>query len=152
HADLADAARARLLGAEQPQPAARPLKVRASGALAERLVRPEWRTEGDEWDAAVEERATADLVASAMTTLNGWASPPWIRTGWFHAHLLLADAVDQSENVARARSDFQRLQEADYGNATARVNLERDLVDALTADCRRTVAGYTVKREYFNAE
>ncbi|HLF22784.1 MAG TPA: hypothetical protein VI565_02605 [Burkholderiales bacterium] len=32
------------------------------------------------------------------------------------------------------------------------MNLERDLVTSLTADCRMIVAGYTIKREYFNAE
>jgi hypothetical protein len=152
HADLSDAARARLLGAEQPLPAGQRLRVRASGALAERLVPPEWRTAGDEWDAAFEEHAAADLVASAMTTLDGWFSPPWIRTGWFHAHLLLADPADESESAARARGDFQRLNDGDYRDAAERVNLERDLVRVLTADCRRAVAGYTVKREYFNAE
>jgi len=33
-----------------------------------------------------------------------------------------------------------------------RINLERDLVKALAAGCRTAVAGYTVAREYFNAE
>ncbi len=152
HADLADAARAPALAAEPSGPAGRPLKLKASGTLAERLVRPEWQTQGADWDAAVEEIAVADLIASSMRVLDGWFAPPWIRTGWFHAHLLLADPADQSEDALRARGDFERLEAGDYGGAAERVNLERDLVGALTAGCRRVVAGYTVKREYFNAE
>ncbi len=40
----------------------------------------------------------------------------------------------------------------DFNGLVERVNIERDLVASLTAGCRNTVAGYTVKREYFNAE
>ena len=32
------------------------------------------------------------------------------------------------------------------------MNLERDLVGTLTQDCRRTVIGYTMKRQYYSAE
>ena len=41
---------------------------------------------------------------------------------------------------------------ASFDGVVDRINLERDLVAALTAGCRNIVAGYTVKREYFNAE
>ena len=37
-------------------------------------------------------------------------------------------------------------------NQVERINLERELVKALSAGCRTVVAGYTVKREYFNSE
>jgi hypothetical protein len=33
-----------------------------------------------------------------------------------------------------------------------RIKLERDLVSTLTSGCHRIVAGYTVKRQYFNDE
>jgi hypothetical protein len=44
-----------------------------------------------------------------------------------------------------------RLQEIDYAGAAERINLERGLVQSLLAGCRAAVAGYTVKREYYNA-
>ena len=33
-----------------------------------------------------------------------------------------------------------------------RVNLQRELVTAVTDNCRKVVAGYTVKRQYFSGE
>ena len=50
------------------------------------------------------------------------------------------------------KSASQRLMTGDFSDVAERINLERDLVAALTADCHNVVAGYTVKREYFNAE
>src|SRR5215471_11157175 len=44
------------------------------------------------------------------------------------------------------------LQHADYDSQVARINLERDLVKALTADCRVQVMGYTVRENYFNGD
>jgi hypothetical protein len=152
HADLVDGARARTLAAPAGPPSDRPLKVKASGALAERLVRPEWRAQDADWDVAIEEAAVVDLVAPSMHMLDGWFSPPWIRAGWFHAHLLLGDPADDGEDALRARNDVRRLEAGEYANAAERVNLERDVVRALNAGCRHMVAGYTVKREYFNAE
>ena len=46
----------------------------------------------------------------------------------------------------------QRLETGDYRDTVERVNLERELVAALTGGCRKRVAGYTVKRQYFSAE
>ena len=153
HLDLADAAKARILGgASDPPSLPRALKVAAAGAVAKSLVRPDWQTQGSDWDAAIEEVDAAQLVASSMTALDGWFGPPWARAGWFHAHLLLADAVAESADAVRARSYLQRLEAADYANAVERINLERDLVTALTSSCRKLIAGYTVKREYLNAE
>jgi hypothetical protein len=128
------------------------LKVRAEGALARSLVRPEWSTEGADWDAAVADVGARDLVASSTAAMNGWLGPRWTRSGWFHAHRLLADLVLEPERKQRADADLARLQGGDIESATARVNVERDLVGSLTAGCRAVVAGYTVKREYFNAE
>jgi hypothetical protein len=154
HVDLADRAKARVLGnsAEPSQPFPRALKLAAEGALAKSLVRPEWYTQDSDWDAVIEEVDAAGLVASSLVVLNGWLGPPWVRTGWFHAHLLLADASADSADGARARSYFQRVEASDYADAVERINLERDLVTALTSSCRKVVAGYTVKREYLNAE
>src|SRR5690606_15361929 len=76
--------------------------------------------------------------------------PRWVRSGWFHAYSLLADAIADPEAKRRVEADASRLQSGEAGDATARANLERDLVRRLTAGCRAAVAGYTVKREYFN--
>ena len=52
----------------------------------------------------------------------------------------------------RVEADLAAPQAGDFGGLVERINLERDLVAALTAGCRRIVAGYTVKREYVNVE
>ena len=152
HADLAEAASARFAGggADARASAARSLKVRAEGALAQDLVRPEWRTEGADWDAVIYEVDARRLVASATALVNGWSGPRWVRSGWFHAHRLLAEWMEP-QLKERVEADVGRLQSGDVVDAAERANLERELVRRLTAGCRAAVAGYTVKREYFNA-
>jgi len=154
HADLADAARSRLLGdpADASAPAIRSLKVRAGGALAKSLVRPAWSTKGSAWDAAVDEVSAADLVASSTMAMNGWLGPPALRTGWFQAARLLAPSVDDPAAQERVQGNLRRLETGAYENALERINLERELVAQLAAGCRALVAGYTVKREYISTE
>jgi len=150
HVDRAEAEKTRLLSA----PAASPphnLMVRAGGTLAS-LVRPEWQAKGVDWDAAVEEVGAAELVASSTTSINGWLGPPWVKSGWFHAERILADATDDAEATHRTEVMSQRLETGDYRDAVERVNLERELVAELSGGCRKRVAGYTVKRQYFSAE
>jgi hypothetical protein len=80
---------------------------------------------------------------------NGWLGPPWLRTGWFHARLLLADIVNPSYRIG----EMVRLLEADaFASPAERINAERDLVAALTQGCRAAVAGYRVRREFINVE
>ena len=141
HVDRAEAEKARLLAAAAPL---RQLRVKAGDGLAG-LVRPEWRAEGAEWDAAVEAVGAAELVAGSRSSLNGWLGPPWVKTGWFHAERLLADATGDAAIA-------QRLESGDYRDAVERVNLERELVAALITGCRTRIAGYTVKRQYVSAE
>ncbi len=145
HVDRAEAAKARLLGPPAAPP--RDLRVKADGPMAG-LARPEWRAPGTEWDAAVEAIDVAELVAGSMNLLNGWLGPPWVKTGWFHAARLLADAATGQRSEALA----QRLEGGDYRDAVERVNLERELVAALDSGCRERIAGYTIKRQYFSAE
>ena len=148
HADLAEAAAARWLGAE---PGTTPPKVKAEGALAQKLVPQEWQRDGDA-DATVAEVDAADLVASSALATNAWLGPPWLRAGWFHAALILGDAADGPDKRQAIQADLARLKAADYENAVERINVERELVTLLTGGCRKVVAGYTVKREYFSAE
>jgi hypothetical protein len=154
HVDLADAAKARLLGgaADGAAPALLALKVKARSALAQSLVRPEWQSQDAGWDAAVEDVSAADLVASSAIGTNGWLGPPWLRTGWFHAALLLDEAGGDPLKHESIEADLGRLKSGAYGDAVERINLERDLTALLAGSCRKIVAGYTVKREYFSAE
>ena len=154
HADLAEAAKARLLNdarASAPAPARR-VKVRASGSVASDLFPPNWLTESANWDATVEEVPAAELVAVAKTQVNGWLGPPWVRTGWFQAAQLLQPSVDKPVDRDRVQADLLRLQTGAYQSAVERINLERDLVSELTVGCRALVAGYTIKREYISTE
>ena len=154
HVDLAAAAKARLLGSPTDATGAivGELKVRTVGALARSLVRAEWQAGESDWDVAINEVSADDLVASASVALNGWLGPRWVRTGWFAAYRLLVDAIVDPARLRRIESDVARLRAGDYEGSVERINLERDLVGALVGGCRKTVAGYTVKREYFNSE
>jgi len=144
HADLAEAARARRADGE----AVPGLKVKANGALA----RPGWSAQGDDWDAEVLEVDAAGLVASAMGMTNGLIAPPWLKAGWFHAERLLADAAGDPALQRRGEADRTRLIAGNYSGLTERINIERNLVSALIGDCRKIVAGYTVKRESINID
>ena len=148
HADLAAAAKRRWIASEGKPPAG--LKVKPVDVLAKRLVRSDWQTQVLDWDAAVATIDADAMVAQAMTAVNGWLGPPWLREGWFHADLLLADAPTEPEAKGRAAADVERLTSGDYADMVEHVNLERDLVSVLSGGCRKTVAGYTIKRHYFS--
>jgi len=149
HSDRAAAAQTRLVAAASGTTA--PLRVTAADAIAA-AIPPQWRSPDAAWDVAVETIDAAGLAATAATTLNGWLGPPWVRTGWFQAVQLLADATADDETRQRIAAMTARLEAGDYGDTLERLNLERGLVGALAGNCRRTVAGYTVKRQYFSAE
>jgi len=153
HADLAAAAQARFLHAASDRPAFdRRLKIKTSGSPTQNLIRPEWSARDGDWDAEIVEVGAAGLVASATVAINGWVGPPWLRNGWFQAERLLADTIPDPERKQRVASDLTQLTSGDIDGLAARINLERDLVTALTSGCGTMVAGYTVKREYVSAE
>ena len=151
HVDLAQAAKARLLAAKSDL-ATRELKVRTSGKLARSLVRPASSAESAQWDVELVEVGAAELVLSATLAINGWLGPPWLKEGWFHALLLLGDSSVASEMRERVEAAAKRLQAHDFRGLAERINLERGLVATLARSCRTLVVGYTMKREYFNAE
>jgi hypothetical protein len=151
HVDLAEAAKARLLETKA-ELATRAPKVRASGALARSLVRPAWLAVGNDWDVELMEVEAAELVRSSTLAINGWLGPSWLKEGWFHALRLLGDSLDASEAKARVEALAKRLEAHDFHDLAERINLERELVATLTGGCRALVVGYTIKREYFNAE
>jgi len=150
--DLAEAAKARFQNDSHSSATARRVKVRATDSVAQDLLPPNWLTQAPDWEAEVEEVSAATLVAAARTQLNGWLGPPWVRTGWFQAMQLLQPSIDNPVDRDRVRANLRRLQRADYRSAVERINLERDLISALTASCRALVAGYTLKREYVSVE
>jgi hypothetical protein len=147
HADLAATAKARF---SDGAAAARDLRIKGGGSLAQ--SHPEWSARDADWDAEVGEVDAAELVASAMLSVNGWLAPPWVKTGWFHAERLLADAADDADRRRRVESNLARLEAGTFSGLVERINLERGLVTALTGTCRKIVAGYTVKHEYVNVE
>jgi hypothetical protein len=148
HADLAERA---LAAARAPEPAGAPaLRVRARGRLAERLVGAR-RAAGDgAWDAVVEEIPTTEVLSRA-TTVNGWMGPPWIKEGWFQAWVLLAPAIRDADGRRRVDEALQRVT-AGADRLEDRIARERELVGALGAGCERVTAGYTLRREWVNAD
>ena len=150
YVDRADDARRRILGSRAP-PQHAAIRVHAGSALARSLVRAEWLAQAPPFDATVEEVDVSGLVADATTASNGWLGPRWVRSGWFHAYRVLGGSLRDAAAVEKAQADVARLQAADQG-ALERIHLERELVQSLVADCRTMVAGYTAKRELFNAE
>jgi hypothetical protein len=153
HSDLADAARAHFFGtAREAGSVPQGLQVKAEGAAALSVVRPERLAKGDRWDAAIAEVDAGRLVSEATVAINGWLGPRWVRSGWFHAYRLLFDAVADPTAKSQVTDGIERLRHARYDNQVERINLERDLVKALSGGCRTVVAGYTLKRQYFNAE
>ena len=152
HFDMAEAAKSKLRDAAAPAaPVTAALRVHARDELAKSLVPPAWIVAGVEWDAEVTSISIADLIRSTRIAMNGWSGPAWIRTGWFQAYLLLRGGLDDSSRL-RSEELLSRLRPGAYESAAERINLERELVAGLTAGCQAQVAGYIVKREYFNAE
>ena len=153
YADLAEATKTRFLRPAAETSAAPLVNLRVKvGSALKNLVRPEWIAQGPAWDVAIEEIGAAELVAASMTSVNGWLGPPWMKTGWFHAERILADAIEDGDARARADAAIERLEASDYRDAVERINLQRELVTTLTGSCRKLVAGYTVKRQYFSVE
>lgn len=148
HFDLAQSAK-KAAEAAAPAPA---LRLRAKGALAERLVRTPARGDAKDWDATVEEIDLESLVGPGRVSFAGWLGPPWIKEGWFHAYLLHAAAIGDPATRQQAEGLFKQLASGGGGSGGERIELERKLVRALTGGCERMVAGFTVRREYFSSE
>jgi hypothetical protein len=151
HVDRAEAEKARVLADEPAASAPRmeDLRVKAEGGIARSLVRSAWLAAESDWDVEVVETDIATLIASARYATNGWAGPPWIRSGWFHTYLLLSEKGGDKD-PEHIKADLERLRTFDHDGVVERINLERSLVSTLAGSCRVRVAGYTVKREYFS--
>ncbi|MFQ5763591.1 MAG: hypothetical protein ACE5GT_01570 [Rhodospirillales bacterium] len=150
HFDRAARAKSRFLKPSGVAP--EELAVRADGTLPEKLVRERWPGAPATWDATVREIDLDRLLAGRRLSINGWLGPPWLKEGWFHAYLLLAETLTDRAAKGRAEALVGRLETGAFDSDEQRINLERDLVSLLTAGCRRTVAGYRIRREYYNAD
>ncbi len=150
HFDLAQAARQAYAAA--PAGSGLVLRVQAKGLLAEHLVKTPAKGAGKEWDATVVEVDAETLLASHGLSLDGWLGPPWLKEGWFHAYLLEAGSLSDATARQAAEVLYRRLATGAYAGPAERIGLERQLVSRLAASCERPVLGYTVRREYFNAE
>ena len=149
HFDLAQSARQAYAAA--PSGSSVPPRVQAKGPLAERLMKAP-ATGARDWDATVEDIDAEGLLAAHGLSLDGWLGPPWLKDGWFHAYLLEARAPSGSPGRQAVEALYRRLVTGAFDSPIARIELERQLVSRLTAGCERVVLGYTVRREYFNAE
>lgn len=105
----------------------------------------------DAGDIEIEYVGASKLVDASMTAMNGWLGPPALKSGWYQAYLALRDGVAPRARE-RVEALAQRLLSGDFADAVERINLERDFVTQLVGGCGNLVIGYTVKREYFNAE
>jgi hypothetical protein len=144
HGDLVEAAKARVTAGVAAGPA---LRIRPGGGLAALPASPLWRAAGGEWDATLEEIPLSGLLRDEVTRLNGWTGPPWLKEGWFHAHLVYARGVTDAGGRSAIEETFARRVRGGYASATERLNLERRLVSLLTRGCERVPLGYAVRRE-----
>jgi hypothetical protein len=142
HFDLAQRQRQRF--AVQPVDTGPALRIRAVGKLAEALLPPGSRAGAQAWDATLEEVDIESLIGREVPQ-------PWIKQGWFQAHLLYANEATGAMRLEEGRT-YRRVMLGEYRSDTERINLERQLVTALISACERVVVGYTLRHEYFNAE
>jgi hypothetical protein len=145
HFDLVQARRAELTAVRELPGA--PLRLRAKGALARRLVGPRAVAAGAPWDALVED---VDPVPPLVS--NGWLAPPWLKSGWAHAHRLLAPALTEAAARKEADALFQRLASDVPSERAEAVEVGRRLVTRLLAGCERMPVGYAVRREAYSSE
>jgi hypothetical protein len=141
HLDLIEATKAAVSGGVP-----KAVQVGARDKLAESVVRTAAGDNGG--DVMLEAVPVEAVIAGAGAQTDSWPPTPWVREGWFHAHRLLASALDagERETVDRAYAQLVRGQARSFAEHT---ELERQLVSALTKPCRRLVVGYVVKDEYF---
>ena len=145
HYDLIQARRAELTGVRELPGA--PLRLRARGALARRLVGSRAVAENGPWDAVVE-----DIEPGEPLMANGWLAPPWLKSGWAQAHRLLAPGL--TDAAARKDADllFQRLTSGAPTERAEAAEAGRRLVTRLLAECERMPVGYAVRREAYSSE
>ena len=125
------------------------MRIGAKGRLAETIVQARWQLAADSADVVLEEVPVDDLLARTGIRFDGWSGLPWAKEGWFQAHRLLAQGLDDAAGQT-VDENYTRLIRGETIGLAERADLERRLVAALTHGCMRMVAGYTEKEEYFD--
>ncbi len=104
-----------------------------------------------EWDASIDEVRVAELIGKAFASAGMNASlVPWAKNGWFQSYHLLRPALGSPDAGKRADEIYDRLTHDEFKDAAERINLERELITVLSANCERVVVGYGVRREFHN--
>ena len=103
-------------------------------------------------DAGIEEVSVGDLMRKAGVGAGIWLGPPSAKEGWFQAYHLLRSAVGERDRAERADALYERLVLGKFKDQAERLNLERELVAALSQGCERGVIGYRLRREVFSDE
>jgi hypothetical protein len=125
------------------------LTFRAHSA-ALRLLAADTRADAVAWDVSLDEVSIDALARGAGAALPMWPGPPWIKDGWFQAYHLLRPAITDPALAREADTLYARRVDATFGSDIERLNIERDLLRALTRSCERAVIGYRLRREFYN--
>ncbi|MBI4636218.1 MAG: hypothetical protein HY727_07690 [Candidatus Rokubacteria bacterium] len=152
HFDLAESAKREYQAPAAGRAARGQLKVGARGRLAEKLVQARSRLDPRAWDATVEEIDLDGLLPAWALGIGGWPGPPWLKEGWFHAYLLLAETLGERATKQAVDQAVQQLVTGAPESREERLTLERRLVGLLRRGCERVILGYTLRREPFSVE
>lgn len=125
------------------------LSIAPQGPLAEDAMKGLWPPARTNWEATLAAIDVGDLLMAQGQGLAG-VSVPWLKEGWFHAHLLLAPYVSDPEAKAAIEQLYVRLRTHDYHRSEERITVARDLVARLQQGCERVIVGYTQRRSYVN--
>lgn len=147
HLDRIEEAKAAI---ERESAMATRLRVRARGRHAAALARARWALDAETWDVSLDEIPVSGVLDELAQPFNGWLGSPWKKEGWFQAYALLAPALGDAEAEQAAGTLFRSLVDGEYLDLAAQADLERRLVARLTEGCSRVVAGYTLRREFYN--
>jgi hypothetical protein len=99
----------------------------------------------------IERIDAAALAGATAAGYDGWLGPPWLKSGWFAAYLLLADALAPADRQ-RADDLLGQLEGGDFDREAEQYAAERRLVALLAGNCRLRVAGYTLRHEWYDGE
>jgi len=152
HADIvAGAAPAPVMPASTPSDKDSPPLTVRSDPDSKSLAAANVRVDPADWDLRFDEVTPDDLMRAAGIGA-AWPAPPWAKEGWFQAYHLLrsAPALGESGGREHAEAIYMRLTHGEFKDQTERVNLERQLIAALTESCQQAVVGYRLRREFYS--
>lgn len=149
HLDRIEEAEAELSAGETAAP---DLKLKAEGGRAKALAGTRSVEDGEHWDVRLEQVRLSTLISQSSLPISAQPAPPWQKQGWYQAYQLLSPGIGDPALKKNIEAAYERLAKGEYEDTVERLNLERRLVADLTSECRRMVAGYTFRREYYSAD